>query len=123
MRFAGNGAQRLGSNLTRHRACGTAILACRSRLPPRSLLRFARCPLDTRNSVVAFACGKGRHRRPATQRALRALGTAALVAACGSIAFGASSILPYLPRSCKSFAQEKEKLFLIYYCKNRKMML
>ena len=84
---------------------------------------FGLPPVSPAGSVVAFACGKGRHRRPATQRALRALGTAALVAACGSIAFGTSSILPYLPFSCKPFAKEKEKLFLIYYCKNGKMML
>ena len=46
-------------------ALAGCLLACRSRLPPRSLLRFARCPLDTRNSVGASACGRGLHRRPA----------------------------------------------------------
>ena len=65
------------------------ILACRSRLPPRSLLRFARCPPDTRNSVGASACGtmpfspavlgsrigrcfasRGVHRTPATRSLL-----------------------------------------------------
>ena len=43
-------------------------LACRSRLPPRSLLRFARCPPDTRNSVGASAFGRGPHRGSAPLR-------------------------------------------------------
>ena len=46
-----------------------AYLVCRSRLPPRSLLRFARCPPDTRNLGRCFA-SRGVHWTPATRSAL-----------------------------------------------------